>query len=231
MNRTDIIDRARIALNDMLHFADAQEALPKNLPAKPVEAYTNEAVDLAMQEMLLIAPLKHLKLTTMPIYADGVTVVAVGSKKKYAVVELPTNYLRFGSLYLAGWTRPVEALGDERERTRQYFQFTMTAERSPCAYEDFGRGRRTIDAFPLAGAIQTRPSGGTPPAPTSTLLYVPAYDWGLSDETGHGSDAYMADVLLEGLIYSIATKVMTYFGRDATGIAALYARALEVAKG
>jgi hypothetical protein len=217
MTRSALIAHVRAALNDMQPFDEAAVAESVNMPEKPVKSYVDEAIDLCMENMLMVAPVNFLALTSLTLTASNVQAVSAGSKK-YAVVTLPSGYLRFGSLFLAGWSRSVEALGDERGRQRQYFRCTMTTNRKPCVYEDFGGSKKTLDAFPYNGSVTD-----------SSLKYVKEYDWTLSDVDGSGTDKYISNRLAEALIYSIAFKVATYFGKEASALAALYVQAMSAA--
>jgi hypothetical protein len=209
-------------------------------PAKPVKAYVDEAIDLAMQELMLTAPAQLLapKTTTITTLSTsggtaGTAVTFDVDAKKGVGVFLPKDYLRFCSLYLPGWDRPVEALTDERWRERQYFEYTMTTKSSPCVFEDMQNGKQ-LHAFPYVAAL----SDSSP----IKLIYVPAYDWNLGGTKNVGtaespklvdveSDTYITDALLNALVYSVAMKVIVYFGQNPQGMAALYNAAMLSALG
>ena len=236
MTRAALTSHVRVALNDMQPFDEAAISGGDGKPAKPVKAYVDEAIDLAMQELMLTAPAQLLvtKTTTIKTLAtSGATAETaltfdVDTKKGVKVFPA-SDYLRFCSLYLPGWERPVEALTDERWRERQYFEYTMTTKASPCVFEDMQNGKQ-LHAFPFVDALSAS-------APLS-LIYVPAYDWlfGGTKTVGTStvpveSSSYIKDALLNALIYNVAMKVIVYFGQNPQGMAALYNAAMLSALG
>jgi hypothetical protein len=217
MTKSALISHVRVALNDMQPFDEATIAESGNMPAKPVEAYAEKSVGPALESILLAGPVRLLNTTELTLNTSNMNAVSVGSKK-YAVVTLPIDYLRFASMTLSTWMRPVEALGSERGRARQYFEYTMTTERNPCVYEDRNRLQVTLEAFPYSGST----SGA------NKLYYVPRYDGLLSDT--RGTDSYVRHELDEALVYAVAMRVMVYFGKDPSAMAALYKNAAEIAE-
>ena len=214
MTLTEIVDRVRVAVNDMLHFADGSGSPPPPGLEKPVAAYAEETVGVCLRGLLLTAPVKLLAQTSLTLDAGCLSRVAVGYLA-YARVSLPAGYLRLGEVRLHGWKRPVEEVSDASGYAMQLCDATMSTTATPTAYELAEGGGRALHLFPYKGE-------GAEPA---TLFYVKKYDGGLSDD--HGTEHYLHDELIEALTYSIAMKVLAFFGKDATGMAALYAKALE----
>jgi hypothetical protein len=216
MTRTQLTDRVRIALNDMLPFDEAAAAESVNMPEKPVEEYAYEAINDAMENMLMVAPVSFLALASLTLTASIVQAVSVRSKK-YAVVALPGGYLRLAGVQLPGWKKPVDALSDPLGYGMQLRDSTMATNANPCAYEETRYGQKSLELFPYNGLGQT----------STSLYYVASYDRMLSDVKG--TELYLRDDLLEALTYSAAVRVMAYFGRDASALAALYKAAMESA--
>jgi hypothetical protein len=230
VTRAELITCVRAALNDKQPFEEETISGLDGLPSKPVKAYIDEAIDRSMEEMLLTAPVKLLKTNLISLnsanvetkYLDFIKHSSVYKERSsvYACIALPEDYLRFVSLWLPPWNHYLNALTDDKWRKRQFFEYTMADEEAPCAFETIEGTKRVIYAFPYYAVLVTF---------AGKLSYVPEYDCNFGKtvvDVEHDTAMYIKNALLNALIYSVAMKVLVYFGRDASGMAALYKAAM-----
>ena len=187
------------------------------LPSKPVKAYIEEAIDRSMEEMLLTAPIRTIAFigtTGSSIGNTNYQILEIGSKMGLKL-GIPNDYLRFKYADAYGWKRNATKISDEKWRARQLFDYSMTTNEYPCVFEE--RETRSLYLFPY----NKPPEGGQ----IAYISYVKKYDYRFGGDD-YQIETYLNEPAVTALIYSVAMKVLVYFGRDASGMAALYKAAM-----
>lgn len=122
MKREDVIKKVKVKLEEFSPFDE-----PKSLVAiadsnvKPINSYIEETLDIAYDDVLLLAPLHLIKENVSDIYDEKIEVV-----KKVGYLEVPDDYLRLHSVMFDKWKRMVNRViyPDQAEYALQRNEYT-----------------------------------------------------------------------------------------------------------
>lgn len=122
MKREDVIKKVKVKLEEFSPFDEPKSLVAiTNSNVKPIDSYIEETLDVAYDDILLLAPLHLIKDNVSDIHNEKIDIV-----KKVGYLEVPDDYLRLHSVMFDKWKRMVNRViyPDQPEYALQRNEYT-----------------------------------------------------------------------------------------------------------
>lgn len=192
-SRGDMLSMVRVRLDELMPFDDGATAVvdAANALLKPTDAYIEELLEDAINDVLRIAPLQFCVLqsaTATPTESDG-----------RGVLSLPSGYLRFAGAKIPSWKREVTILTPENSplHLQQNYAPTQAGVHKPVVVLSVENGVSSLNLYPCNANENVNHS------------YVKTVEKGWTY-----TEDYCAEAMLAPIAWMCAVKVCSAMGNE-----------------
>ncbi len=188
-SREDIIAMVRARMDELTPFDAASVVSDGNSLLKPIDAYIDELLEDAINDLLRVVPLKYCVLFSV----DGPNDEDGGAE----TISLPNDYLRFASARGISWERDVTELTPEGSprHIQQLHEPTRAGVIKPVVVLTKFLGEAVLRCYPHAATVK--------------CTYVPMVKKGWTK-----SSDFCVDGLLASIGWMGAAKVFTAISKE-----------------